>query len=42
MKWLVSDTSTRAPTARFKTKKAAMHWGRCFCSGLFFVWKEKS
>jgi hypothetical protein len=40
MKWLVSDTSTRAPVARFKTKREAVQYGRDCFVGVFFVWKE--
>ncbi len=40
MKWLVSNTSTKEPMARFRTKREAMDYGRTL-GGLFFVWKAR-
>jgi hypothetical protein len=40
MKWLVTNTSTKTPLAKFRTKKEAIAFGRSL-GGLFIVWKEK-
>lgn len=41
MKWLFSDTSTKEPKAQFRTKRAAIDYGKRFANGVFIVWKEK-
>lgn len=41
MKWLFSDTSTKEPKARFRTKRAAIDHGKRFSNGVFIVWKDK-
>lgn len=40
--WLATNTSTKTTTGpRFKTKRAAIEYGRRTFSGIFIVWKPK-
>ena len=41
MKWLFSDTSTKEPKAQFRTKRAAIEYGKAKANGIFIVWKDK-
>jgi len=40
--WLATNKSTKETTGpRFKTKRAAVEYGRRTFSGIFIVWKPK-
>jgi len=40
-KWLVGCSTKAVNGPAFKTKKAAIAWGKENIKGIFFVWKEE-
>lgn len=40
-KWLVGTNTKEGTGPAFRTKKAAIAWGREHFSGVFFVWKAR-